>query len=358
MLEKTVETYLVDHVRAAGGDAYKFSSPARVSVPDRIVIFPPARIYFVELKRPGGVVTKGQLREHERLRALGCDVRVIDSREAVDAFVREVGARRADALTDEQVREAIATAIEENGTAELMFTLARVVERMLRPVEQHEAAPMCELPMMRKAFRVTEVSGDPDPAKQSFAMRFSFPSIDALHSADDEWNKFIAATQPEPPAADERAASFERFIPIHELWADAAALSHRVQQGSLSPDDLAAHIRKKIDAALANASAPRTEVAGGHCERAGGCVCGGDLPRVREGCSEWVKPEAVPAQQPEPLVLTGAEFSTDAVREAVEQGLWAADMRLTDDAWRNIEALLIEQARVDALRAFRARGAV
>jgi hypothetical protein len=26
----------------------------------------------------------------------------------------------------------------------------------------------------------------------------------------------------------------------------------------------------------------------GYCERAGGCVCGGDLPRVREGCSEWV----------------------------------------------------------------------
>ncbi|MCA7960956.1 hypothetical protein LGM14_25975 [Burkholderia multivorans] len=51
------------------------------------------------------------------------------------------------------------------------------------------------LPMMRNAFRVTEVSGDPDPAKQSFAMRFSFPSIEALHAADDEWNKFIAAAQ-------------------------------------------------------------------------------------------------------------------------------------------------------------------
>ncbi|HEM7801995.1 TPA: VRR-NUC domain-containing protein [Burkholderia cenocepacia] len=89
MLEKTVETYLVDRVRAAGGDAYKFTSPARVSVPDRIVVFPPARIYFVELKRPGGKLTRGQEREHERLRALGCDVRVIDSREAVDAFVRE-----------------------------------------------------------------------------------------------------------------------------------------------------------------------------------------------------------------------------------------------------------------------------
>ncbi|MCW3649139.1 VRR-NUC domain-containing protein, partial [Burkholderia cenocepacia] len=78
MLEKTVETYLVDRVRAAGGDAYKFSSPARVSVPDRIVVFPPARIYFVELKRPGGKLTRGQEREHARLRALGCDVRTLD----------------------------------------------------------------------------------------------------------------------------------------------------------------------------------------------------------------------------------------------------------------------------------------
>ncbi|WP_208455952.1 VRR-NUC domain-containing protein [Burkholderia vietnamiensis] len=92
MLEKAVETYLVDRVRAAGGDAYKFTSPQRRSVPDRIVVFPPARIYFVELKRPGNKPTKPQLREHERLRALGCDVRVIDSREAVDTFVREASA--------------------------------------------------------------------------------------------------------------------------------------------------------------------------------------------------------------------------------------------------------------------------
>ncbi|SAJ96698.1 hypothetical protein UA18_03479 [Burkholderia multivorans] len=51
--------------------------------------------------------------------------------------------------------------------------------------------------MMRKAFRVTEVSGDPDPAKQRFYMRFSFPSIEALHAADDEWKKFIAAAPAE-----------------------------------------------------------------------------------------------------------------------------------------------------------------
>ncbi|MEB4632207.1 hypothetical protein [Burkholderia contaminans] len=31
-----------------------------------------------------------------------------------------------------------------------------------------------------------------------------------------------------------------------------------------------------------------------YCERAGGCVCGGDLPRVREGCSWWAKSVAAP----------------------------------------------------------------
>ncbi|MDN7744684.1 hypothetical protein QZM78_11570 [Burkholderia multivorans] len=72
------------------------------------------------------------------------------------------------------------------------------IERLRKRVAELEAGASAEtrdLPMMRNAFRVTEVSGDPDPAKQSFAMRFSFPSIEALHAADDEWNKFIAAAQ-------------------------------------------------------------------------------------------------------------------------------------------------------------------
>ncbi|WP_175783730.1 hypothetical protein [Burkholderia ambifaria] len=38
------------------------------------------------------------------------------------------------------------------------------------------------------------------------------------------------------------------------------------------------------DRAAQPAAAP-----GGFCERGGGCVCGGDARRVREGCSEWVK---------------------------------------------------------------------
>lgn len=88
MLEKEIESYLVRRVAAAGGTAYKFSSPARRGVPDRIVVMPGGRVVFVELKAPGKRATTLQEREHERLRALGQDVHVIDSKEACDALLQ------------------------------------------------------------------------------------------------------------------------------------------------------------------------------------------------------------------------------------------------------------------------------
>ena len=32
------------------------------------------------------------------------------------------------------------------------------------------------------------------------------------------------------------------------------------------------------------------ELTKGHCSEGDRCVCGGDLPRVREGCANWVTP--------------------------------------------------------------------
>ncbi len=103
MLEKTVEAYLVERVRALGGTAYKFTSPARASVPDRIVILPPGRIFFVEVKRPGGKLTRGQEREHEHLRRLGADVRVLDSIGAINSFLNEVQAAAADGVDTDEI---------------------------------------------------------------------------------------------------------------------------------------------------------------------------------------------------------------------------------------------------------------
>lgn len=86
MLERDIEKALVVKVKSLGGMAEKFTSPAKRSVPDRIVTLPGGRIIFVELKKPGALATPLQLRDHATRRALGCDVRVISTMEQVNAF--------------------------------------------------------------------------------------------------------------------------------------------------------------------------------------------------------------------------------------------------------------------------------
>jgi Holliday junction resolvase len=86
MLEKQIEQALVRRVKELGGTCEKFTSPGRRSVPDRIVTLLGGRIIFVECKAPGKKPTLAQQFDHERRRLLGCDVRVIDSLEAVHAF--------------------------------------------------------------------------------------------------------------------------------------------------------------------------------------------------------------------------------------------------------------------------------
>ena len=83
MDEKTVERELVKRVKEEGGIAYKFTSPNRRSVPDRLCLLPGGNILFVECKAPGKKPTKLQAGEHERLRALGFEVVVVDGVETV-----------------------------------------------------------------------------------------------------------------------------------------------------------------------------------------------------------------------------------------------------------------------------------
>lgn len=86
ILERDVEAALVRRVKALGGTAEKFTSPARRFVPDRLVTLPNNKIIFVELKAPGKKPTIMQSRDHAKRRELGCDVRVIDTVEAANAF--------------------------------------------------------------------------------------------------------------------------------------------------------------------------------------------------------------------------------------------------------------------------------
>mgnify|MGYP003653345623 CR=1 FL=1 len=86
MLERAVEDHLVGRVKAAGGLALKWVSPSLAGVPDRIVILPGGRVFFVEVKRPGGKTRPIQERVIGLIRRLGVDVHVIDTREGVDAL--------------------------------------------------------------------------------------------------------------------------------------------------------------------------------------------------------------------------------------------------------------------------------
>lgn len=87
--EKDVEADHTASVKADGGHSYKFTSPARRSVPDRLDLrpVPPEHrdivaryVRFTECKKPGEKPTPSQQREHEYLRSLGFTVDVIDQR--------------------------------------------------------------------------------------------------------------------------------------------------------------------------------------------------------------------------------------------------------------------------------------
>ncbi len=90
-----VEAYLKKRVLEAGGTARKWVSPGHIGVPDQIVIWPikmGAKLvvpmyHLIETKAPLGRVKSHQVREHKRLRKLGCTVLVLNTKEAVDAYV-------------------------------------------------------------------------------------------------------------------------------------------------------------------------------------------------------------------------------------------------------------------------------
>lgn len=52
-MEKAVEAYLRQRVKAAGGIALKLVCPGRTGVPDRLIVLPGGRVYFAETKDLG-----------------------------------------------------------------------------------------------------------------------------------------------------------------------------------------------------------------------------------------------------------------------------------------------------------------
>lgn len=91
LLEKQIEAAVNAYAREQGILVYKFTSPQRAAVPDRLFIAPRGKVFFCEFKRTGLKPTPAQEREHMRLRGHGVSVWVIDNiadgREMVDRMV-------------------------------------------------------------------------------------------------------------------------------------------------------------------------------------------------------------------------------------------------------------------------------
>lgn len=90
MRESKIEARLVSLVRARGGLCYKFVSPGNPGVPDRIVLTPEGRTYYVELKNETGRLSNIQKWQHAEMSKRGADIRTLKSLEQVSAFVEEV----------------------------------------------------------------------------------------------------------------------------------------------------------------------------------------------------------------------------------------------------------------------------
>ena len=77
MLEKQIESAVCDYAKERGLGVYKFTSPARAAVPDRMFIYQ-GRMFFIEFKREGQKPTPAQEREHHRLQQHQINVFVVD----------------------------------------------------------------------------------------------------------------------------------------------------------------------------------------------------------------------------------------------------------------------------------------
>ena len=91
MREYVVENEFVKAVKAAGGVAYKLTSQTANGLPDRLVLFFPAKTVFVELKAPGKMMRPLQRKRRYQLMKLGFPVLRIDRvqqiRPCIDAIL-------------------------------------------------------------------------------------------------------------------------------------------------------------------------------------------------------------------------------------------------------------------------------
>ncbi len=89
MQESSLEKRLTVGVKKSGGKAYKFTSPGRRGMPDRLILKPGGQALFVEMKAPGKPLDPLQVKRSSELRSLGFKVYKIDSLDDIQKFIQE-----------------------------------------------------------------------------------------------------------------------------------------------------------------------------------------------------------------------------------------------------------------------------
>ncbi len=87
MKESQIEKYITKKVTAIGGMCFKFVSPGKAGVPDRLICHK-GKAFFVELKAPTGKPRPIQKAVTEQIRATGMKVFCIRKRSQVDDLVK------------------------------------------------------------------------------------------------------------------------------------------------------------------------------------------------------------------------------------------------------------------------------
>jgi len=89
-MEKQIEAYLVKRVKALGGVAYKFTSPAHRGVADRVVCLPDGQTWFVEVKTDGGRLSPLQKVFAADMARMNQKYACLWSKEHVDEWLKSV----------------------------------------------------------------------------------------------------------------------------------------------------------------------------------------------------------------------------------------------------------------------------
>jgi len=90
MLEKDIEKKLVIKAKKMGCIPVKLLSANYNGLPDRLILAPGERVAFIELKAPGQMPRKIQLKRHNEIRTLGFKVYVVDDVDQIAEVLDEI----------------------------------------------------------------------------------------------------------------------------------------------------------------------------------------------------------------------------------------------------------------------------